>query len=175
MQKVKVILVLFAGLAMLTSFHPDKKKKDLWQGWTEIQQLMQQQKKPIIIDIYTDWCVYCKKMDASTYQNDSVYNFMKEHFYRFRFNGESKDTLVWHDKKFAFNKLYQIHDFVQYVSQGSIVFPTTVIITPDGQPYSTGGMLKVKEMETLLKYYGTNAYQEKILPEFSGQFQPIWK
>ena len=167
-------MLLFAGLMVLTSFNPDKKKKDLWQGWDEIQQLMEQQPKPIIIDIYTDWCIYCKKIDASTYKNDSVCQYMKDHFYRFKFNGESKDTLMWHNKKFGFNKIYKVHNFVQYVSQGAIVFPTTVVITPDGQPYANGGMLNVKEMETLLKYYGT-VYPDKSFEEFSKYYLPVWK
>ncbi len=72
MQKVKLLLLLLVTVTVLTSFNPDKKKKDFWQSWAEIQTLMKQQPKPIFIDMYADWCEYCKQMDRTTYQNDSV-------------------------------------------------------------------------------------------------------
>jgi len=174
MQKVKLRVVLFLSVIVLTSFNPEKGIKDLWQRWDEIQQLMPKEPRPIIIDIYTDWCIYCKKMDASTYRNDSVCQYLKTHYYRFKFNAESKDTLVWHDKKFGFNKTYQVHDFVQYVSQGAIVFPTTVIITTNGQILSTGGMLHTKEIEPILKYYAS-AKPVESFEVFAKQYVPSWK
>ena len=162
-------MVLCVCILLLTSFHSPGKKKDLWQDWNAIQQLMQQERKPILIDIYANWCIYCKKMDAKTYRNDSVYSYMKEHFYRFKFNGESKDTLVWRDKKFGFDQQYKVHQFVEYVTQGAVVFPTTVVIPPDGQPFALGGELSVKEMEMLLKYFN-GAYPKQSFQRFSKEF-----
>ena len=85
MHKAKLFGILLM-LLMLTSFHSPKKKKDLCQSWSEIQELMKKEPKPIFIDMYADWCVYCKKMDVTTYVNDSVYDYLKEHFYRLKFN-----------------------------------------------------------------------------------------
>ena len=173
MQKVS-LLVLILVLLLNSSFNPAPKKKVLWQQWKEIQQLAKQEKKPILVDIYADWCVYCHKMDATTYKNDSVYEYLKTHFYRFKFNGESKDTLEWNNKKFAYNKNYKLHDFYVYVANGNLVLPTTVIITPEGQPFATGGYMDIADMEKMLKYF-TTAYTEKSFEEFNKTFKPAWK
>ena len=173
MSKAKLFGILLM-MFCLTSFYPPKKKKDLWQSWNEIQQLMLQQKKPILIDMHTDWCVYCKKMDVTTYQNDSVYEYLKEHFYRFKFNAESKDSLRWNNKTFGFDKKNKLHEFYEYAAKENLVFPTTVIIPPNGQPYSVAGELKIKEMEILLKYF-SGSYADKTFEEFSKQYKSGWK
>ena len=174
MQKFKLFLLLLLTVSVLTSFNPDKKKKDLWQTWAEIQTLMKQQPKPIIIDMYADWCEYCKQMDRTTYQNDSVYEYMKEHFYRFKFNAESKEELEWNNKKFNHDKKNNLHEFFEYVAKGNLILPTTVIITTDNQPYTVAGMLYTKDIEPMLKYYGTQ-YPNNSFESFSKQYKSNWK
>ena len=174
MQKVKISLILLIGVFIFTSFNTDKQKNDLWQSWTEIQSLMKENPKPIIIDMYADWCVYCKQMDRTTYENDSVYNYMKEHFYRFKFNAESKEPFVWNSKTFGPDKKNNIHEFFEYVAKGDLVLPTTVIITTDNQPYATSGMLYVKNLEVLLKYYSTD-HGDQSFPKFAKHYKTTWK
>ncbi len=169
----KVLLLVFPILLLNTSFNTVPKKKDLWQSWKEIQALSKQEKKPILVDIYTNWCVYCHKMDATTYKNDSVYQYLKEHFYRFKFNGESRDTLEWNNKKFAFNNNYQLHDFYVYVANGNLMLPTTVIIMPDGQPFATAGYMDITAMEKMLKYFITS-YPAVKFADYNTIFKGNW-
>jgi len=173
MQKVS-LLILFIVFLLNISFYPLHNRKDLWQSWKTIQESGRLEKRPVIVDIYADWCVYCHKMDATTYKNDSVYQYLKEHYYRFKFNGESKDTLEWNDKKFAWNRNYKLHDFYIYLANGNLAFPTTAIITPDGQPFATVGFIEMNEMESLLKYFVT-AYPAISFEEFNRSFKPSWK
>tara|TARA_R110001606_G_scaffold346892_3_gene495952 strand:+ start:67269 stop:69122 length:1854 start_codon:yes stop_codon:yes gene_type:complete len=39
---------------------------------TELEQLLAQSKQPAMFDFYADWCVECKKMEATTFQDASV-------------------------------------------------------------------------------------------------------
>ncbi len=55
-------------------------------------------KKLIFIDIYTDWCGWCKKMDATTFKNSQVIKYMNEHFYAVKMDAESKDPIPYKDK-----------------------------------------------------------------------------
>ncbi len=99
---------------------------------------------------------------------------MKEHFYRFKFNAESKEVLEWNNKKFAYDKKNNLHEFFEYVAKGNLILPTTVVITVDNQPYSAGGMLYVKDIEIMLKYCSTE-YLNKSFEEFSKQYKTSWK
>lgn len=57
-----------------------------WQG--ALQQARQRQ-VPLFVDIYTDWCGYCKKMDRDVYADASVGSYMNEHFVNVHLDGET--------------------------------------------------------------------------------------
>jgi thioredoxin-related protein len=175
MQKVIGRLALIGVLSICISSSPATSKKDLWQSWKEVNEKIVTDEKPLLIDIHTNWCYYCKVMDATTYKNDSVYSYLKQHFYRFKFNAEGKDSIVWQSKVFKYNNRYQCHDFAVYLTRGNIVYPTTVIITPGAQPFYMHGQLKPEEMEMLLKYFGERDYKRMPIEDFAKTFKATWK
>jgi thioredoxin-related protein len=175
MQKVIAALGLIGIISICISSKPGTSKKDLWQSWKEVNEKIATDEKPLLIDVYTNWCYYCKVMDATTYKNDSVYRYLKEHFYRFKFNAEGKDSILWQNKVFKYNNRYQCHDFAVYLTSGNIVYPTTVIITPGAQPFYMHRQLKPEEIEMLLKYFGGGSYKRIPIEYFAKTFTSTWK
>jgi thiol:disulfide interchange protein len=55
------------------------------------------EKKPILIDVYTDWCGWCKKLDADTYSKKDVSDYVNANFVSLKVNPE-KDAAT---KKFV--------------------------------------------------------------------------
>uniref|UniRef100_A0A3Q2YUK7 Spermatogenesis-associated protein 20-like TRX domain-containing protein n=1 Tax=Hippocampus comes TaxID=109280 RepID=A0A3Q2YUK7_HIPCM len=49
--------------------------------------------KKVFIDIYTDWCGWCKKMDKDTFQNPEVAAYMNENFLMVKMDAEGKDPI----------------------------------------------------------------------------------
>jgi uncharacterized protein YyaL (SSP411 family) len=175
-HKSKGLLLIIISVSLVQICVAQKSsKKDLWQSWEEITTQWRAKKKPILIDVYTTWCHYCKLMDATTYRNDSVVRYMKEKFYRFKFNAESRDTIYWQGNQYVYNQRYEVHDFAVYLSKGNIVYPTTVIIVPTAQPYFQFGQLKTQQLETLLKFFGTDTFKNQTIEEFAKTFTPLWK
>jgi thioredoxin-related protein len=172
MQKFIVgllIVVVFCGLTI------PKRKKAIWQSWATIHALQQQTAKPILVDIYTDWCKYCKVMDATTYRKDSVVNYLKQHFYRYKLNAEKNDSINWQQKVYRFNPRYNTHDFAVYLTKGNTVYPTTAIINTKGQPYFQPGALDVNEMEFLLKYMIEAEPKGITMDAYKKTFVSKWK
>ena len=151
-----------------------KKNNELWQSWDQVIEESSKSNKPIFINVYTDWCRYCKVMDATTLKNDSVVSFLKNNFLRFKMDGEGKDTIKWNNKIFTYNKRYKTHDFAVYLTRGSIAYPTTVIISPGGQPFYKQGFINVAEMELLLKYFSQPAVSRISFEDYARTFNSTW-
>lgn len=65
-------------------------------NWITMDEALEAQKttpKKILLDAYTSWCGYCKKMDRDTFSKLDVINYINEHFYAVKFNAEGDDTV----------------------------------------------------------------------------------
>src|ERR1700761_5548550 len=102
MQKVIVFLSVILLLVFATSFRTPKKDKINWMTVSELQDAYSKNPKPVLVDVYTHWCTWCKVMDKETYANDKVANYINEHYYAVRLDAENKDSLSWDGKKFGY-------------------------------------------------------------------------
>lgn len=149
--------------------------KLVWIKMDEITPKMKSDPKPVIIDIYTNWCYWCKVMDKKTYVNSKVVAYINDHFYAVKLDAETKEIVEWKDKKFNFNDQYKINDFALYLTSGDISFPTTVIIPDESSaPISFQGFLEPQEIEPILKYFGEGAYKNESYVVYKSNFKSSW-
>ena len=109
MQK---LLVLSFSL-WLCSFSPanmngNAKAGLTWLTLDEAAAKMRVEKKMVLIDLYTDWCGWCKVMDKNTYTNKELIKYVNEHFYPVKLNAETSQTLKWFDKDFNYDESYKV-------------------------------------------------------------------
>jgi thioredoxin-related protein len=64
-----------------------------WNKYDAGLKLAAKSKKPIMVDFYTDWCGWCKKLDKNTYTDTAVANYLNSHFVSVKINGESRENL----------------------------------------------------------------------------------
>ncbi len=147
-----------------------------WMSVGQAQDSLRQEPRVVIMDIYTDWCYWCKVMEKNTYSHPEVSAYVRDHFYPVKFNAESKDKVSWKGRSFAYNEGYRVNDLALSLTHGQLSFPTTVIITPDNNaPRFIAGYLKPAELEPILKYYGEGAYLKESYKTFSQKFHSSWK
>ncbi len=176
MQKVTLFFVAaLSALFLLSAFTSNEKTKVKWLSAEELQTAYRNNPKPILVDVYTDWCGWCKVMDRETYSNEKVATYINEHYYAIKLNAERKDSVQWGGRKFGYNPANRANDLAVYFLGGQMSFPTTVFLSAlDAQPAPLPGFLKPKEIEPPLKYLGDGDYKTKNFPEFMKGFNANW-
>ena len=71
-----------------------------WYTWEEAIQANKTVKKKFIIDLYTDWCGWCKVMDKKTFTQSEIASYINEHFYPIKFDAEQKTPVVYNNHTF---------------------------------------------------------------------------
>jgi thioredoxin-related protein len=145
-----------------------------WMNLEQAAASLQKEKRPVLIDLYTDWCGWCKVMDKKTYSNKNVAQYVQDKFYPVKVNAESKDAITWNGKTYHFNSDYRSNEFAVYVTRGRLEFPTTIIIPNDGEPQAIPGYLEPKELELIVKYFGEGGYGKVPFDEFQKSFKASW-
>jgi thioredoxin-related protein len=72
----------------------DDKKEIKWLSIEEAYELNQKEPRKIFIDVYTDWCGWCKKMDRDTFTDPEVAKFVNENFYAVKMDAEDQDKII---------------------------------------------------------------------------------
>ena len=96
----KLLFTFFFSSVVLLSFGQKHKGPINWLSIEEASVLYQQNPKPMFIDVYTDWCGWCKRMDASTFQDASIAQYLNSNFYAVKLNAESSDSLRFMGKTY---------------------------------------------------------------------------
>jgi uncharacterized protein YyaL (SSP411 family) len=131
--------------------------------------------KPILIDVYTSWCGWCKVMDKETYRNEKVANYINEHYYAVKLDAESKDAYNWGETKYVYDPATKSNGLAIYLLYGQMSFPTTVFLADlYAQPAPLAGYLKPNEIEAPLKYFGEGVFKSTTFVLFSQTFKSSW-
>src|SRR4029078_12117162 len=120
MLPAMVVTALFVAVAYRPA--PPKEKIE-WLSMSEAQEKFAKEKRPVLIDLYTDWCGWCKVMDKKTYSDKNVVEYLAEKFYPVKVDAESRETIFWKDKTFKFNPAYRTNEFAMFLSNGQLSYP----------------------------------------------------
>jgi thioredoxin-related protein len=174
-KKGLLILIPVLCLFSFAKVKHAEKEKINWLTVEELNSKMKSEPKPVIIDLYTNWCYWCKVMDKKTYTNPKVISYINEHFYAVKVNAETKEAVNWDNRKYDYNNKDRVNDFALYLTQGQLEFPNTVIF-PDLQktPAAIPGFMEPQEIEIILKYFGDEVYKQQNFTQYSANFKSTW-
>jgi thioredoxin-related protein len=175
MKKVSVLMIALF-LLVASSFTTSKKKDKIeWLTMDELQTAYQKEPRPVLFDVYTHWCGWCKVMDKETYSNENVINYINQHYYAVKFDAETKDSVFFAGKKYGYIAAYKTNEFAAYLTYNQLSFPTTVFVADmNAQPAPLAGYLKPNELEPPLKFFGDGFYKSQNYPEYIKKFSASW-
>lgn len=123
MKKASLLFTL-AFLLVATSFKPASEIK--WLGFNEGYALAKKTKKIMLVDVYTDWCGWCKRMDRDAYGKSEIIDMVSKDFVPIKFNPEIEGVT------YTFNgKTYSGGELAGAISDYKLSgYPTTIFIQP---------------------------------------------
>ena len=143
--------------------------------WYDINQAIELNKKearPILIDVYTDWCSWCKHMMKTTFSNQGIANYINRNFYPVRFNAETTDTIEFKGKKYFNRNIGRkpTHDLAISLLEGRLSYPSIVYFDRNGKKSIVPGFKEPKDIEPTLIYMVENLSNFVSLSEFTINF-----
>ena len=89
---VAVLLVCTAGFKFIEVEKEIIAEKVQWMSFEEAVAKNKLEPKKIFVDVYTDWCGWCKKMDAGTFNNPVVAKYLNEKYYNVKLDAEGQGS-----------------------------------------------------------------------------------
>ena len=171
------LLVVALALTVTHAFAGEKVKGGInWLTWDEVQVEMKKKPKKVFVDIYTNWCGWCKVMDKKTFSNPEVIKYMNENFYAVKFDAETREDIMFMGKKYSFAPEHNANLLAAQLMNGQMSYPTTIIMDENfANPQPVPGYIEVPQLEMILTYLGTGTYKTKKFDEYSKTFTPKWQ
>jgi thioredoxin-related protein len=145
-----------------------------WYSIEEAEKLNRVKPKKFIIDIYTDWCGWCKKMDNGTFTHPVIVKLLNDYFYAVKFNAETSDTIVFGGNKYInLNTGYRSsHPLAISLLGWRMSYPSFVYFTEKLEYLGPiPGYKTPEQMEAILTFIGQDKFRTTTLEEYEKTFK----
>jgi thiol:disulfide interchange protein len=131
-----------AGLSPAYAAVPKKKSKVHWMDYATALAKAKQNPKLIFVDLYADWCVPCRIMDANVYSDPTVASLLNSRFYAVKLDADSQDTIMCDGQKNTVQRCYfdvwelnALPAFVLVAPKGMSILTVTDSMSPQELQY----------------------------------------
>ncbi len=163
------LLVFVLAASIVVSFTYDKKgdkpaEEIKWMSYDEATKLSKKKKKKIFVDVYTDWCGWCKKMDASTMKDPRVVGYMNKKFYAVKLNAESSKASAYKGTGVSERELATRI----FKANG---YPTTLYLDEsENLLLNLSGYREAGELDKILHFLGEDKYKTQTWEQFAATY-----
>jgi thioredoxin-related protein len=179
-----LLIAAFAANALTASAqeHPTvtaeaiEKSPVKWLTWEEAVEKNKTQKKKIFVDVFTDWCGWCKVMDKNTFPEEHIAKMLNDDFYPVKFNAEQTADVIFNNITFKYismNGGRGVHQLAAALLNNQLSYPNFVFLDEEFKiiPVFPGyqslpGYRKPEEFHFFLSYVGENIYKEMGIEDY---------
>jgi thioredoxin-related protein len=171
-----ILAIAFISWNNVSISNPQEEIK--WLTMEEALILHKSEPRKIVVDMYTDWCGWCKKMDREVYKNPGIAKYLNDNYYVVKFNTEKyKEEIEYAGNTFKFVPPPQggrngIHELAYLLMNRKASYPTTVFIDEELQPIQAiPGYQKAGFFEVVITYIGDDKYKNTPWTDYQKTYQ----
>ena len=130
MRRILVIILI-----LITQSSLAQKQEINWIGFEELEDSLKTETRPVFIYFYTDWCVYCKKMERNAFLDREIVKKLNTEFYAVKMNAESQEEIQFEGQTFTNeqsrtmrNGIHQIPILLASRNDKPISFPVVMVL-----------------------------------------------
>lgn len=173
MRFLKSILLVLAIAAVFGFTLKPTEVSVEWYTFEEAVEKSKTEKRKIFIDVYTDWCGWCKVMDKNTFNNPEIAKYLNENFYPVKFNAEQKEDIEFSGTTFKFVESGRrgYHQLAAALLNNKLSYPTVVFLDENFamiQPLP--GYQKPDQFEKVIKFIGGDHFKKTTWKDWQEEF-----
>jgi len=133
-----------------------------WMSFEQALEKSKTKKKKIFIDVYTDWCGWCKVMDKNTFNESHVSKLLNEDYYPVKLDAEQRGDITFNNQIFKFIPSGDrgVHQLAATLLNNQLSYPTVVFLDEQFrmiQPLP--GYRKADEFYKIAQFIGKDYYK----------------
>ena len=173
-MKFKSIFSVIIVLPLLSFIKSEEASPVSWLSFNEAVVSSTGEPKKMFIDVYTDWCGWCKRMDATTFSDPAVAELLQNKFYPVKFNAEQREPVIFNDHTFNFvprgTKGY--HELAAALLNNKLSYPSVVFLNEKFEIIQVlPGYRKAPEFLKIATFIGDDHYLTTTWEDFSKSYE----
>lgn len=142
LARVLALSVLVAATAV-----PARAAGVEWRSWDDGIAEARASGRPVLVDVYTDWCGWCKRMDRDVYGRADVRDYLAKRFVTIKLDAESGDKATLDGRTVTLAGIAR-----RFRVSG---YPTTIFLRANGEHLvSVPGYVPAERFRLMLEYVG---------------------
>jgi thioredoxin-related protein len=166
MKRIVLSTLVLVGLVsiMAVSIHSGRGAEGevQWMTFEQAVEKSKTEKRKIFIDVYTDWCGWCKVMDKNTFSEPTIAKMLNEKFYPVKFNAEQREDVVFNGTTFKFIESGRsgYHQLAAALLNNQMSYPTVVFLDEEFRMiHPLPGFQKPPQFHMIAQFIGENYYK----------------
>ncbi len=170
------LILVFVLIAGKSGVNASDHTKVNWLTIEEAQEKFNEEPRKIFVDVYTDWCGWCRRMESETFSHPQIAEMLNTHFYPVKLNAEQEEPIVFQGVTYENENIGQrraTHNFAIALLQGQMSYPSVAFFNEEMQLVTAiPGFRPPKNMEAVLTFFKDDVFKENPnLQDFIESFE----
>jgi len=178
MKRFSTLLILsflMMGFYSTPTLKAQEPAKIKWYSIEEAVKLNKKHKKKFFIDVYTDWCGWCKKMDSGTFTDPVIVEYMNKNFYAVKLDAETQDTIVINEQTYVSSNpggKRASHNLAIALLNGKMSYPSFVFLDDEVKLITVlPGFNPPEKLEPVLHFIADEKYKDIAFDQYLNTFK----